>query len=163
MTPYKRIGESNGHVTVISRSDVIDGYETHKSSVDIANNRRNNLTSHHDVISIERWEMRFLGFILGICEVNAFSCYKVFAEDGEKCLRDEDLRVELALTKGLPFWAVKQRVYKAKAVFSAIMSRGTVFYIVAYRGAVMHRGVVVYKDIVACFKRVWLNELIVMI
>lgn len=28
--------------------------------------------------------MSFLGFLLGICEANAFSCYEVFAEDGEK-------------------------------------------------------------------------------
>ncbi|KAG2231650.1 hypothetical protein INT48_008244, partial [Thamnidium elegans] len=84
MTPYKRTEESNSHVTVISRPDVIDEYGTHKSSVDTANNRRDNLISYHDVISTERWEMRFLGFILGICKANAFSCYKVFAEDGEK-------------------------------------------------------------------------------
>jgi hypothetical protein len=34
------------------------------------------LTSYHDIISTERWEMRSLG----ICEANAFSCHKIYAE-----------------------------------------------------------------------------------
>jgi hypothetical protein len=50
--------------------------------VDIANNRRDYLTSYHDVISTESWEMRFLGFILGIAEANAFSFYKIFSDEG---------------------------------------------------------------------------------
>jgi hypothetical protein len=54
--------------------------------VDTANNRRDNLISYHDIISTERWEMGFLGFILGICEANAFSCYKVFADGGDKII-----------------------------------------------------------------------------
>jgi hypothetical protein len=53
-------------------------------SVDTANNRRDNLTSYHDIISTERWEMRFLGYILGICEANAFNFYKVYAEGGNR-------------------------------------------------------------------------------
>lgn len=41
------------------------------------------MISYHDVISTERWEMRFLGFFLGICEANAYSSFRVFANDGK--------------------------------------------------------------------------------
>lgn len=47
-------------------------------SVDAANNPRNNMPSYHDIISTERWEMRFSGFVLGICEANTFSAYRNF-------------------------------------------------------------------------------------
>ena len=68
----------------IQRPAVFSEYEEHKSAVDIANNRRDNLRSYHDVIATERWEMRFLAFIFGIAEANAWSCYKEFAVDGDK-------------------------------------------------------------------------------
>ncbi|CEP11427.1 hypothetical protein [Parasitella parasitica] len=51
------------------------------SSVDAANNLRDNMISCHDVISTERWEMRFISFLLGICEANAFAAYRVFSND----------------------------------------------------------------------------------
>jgi hypothetical protein len=99
---YKSIQGRDGSLTDIKRPQVVSEYEMHKSkfpfykekihiilidfvgSVDTANNRRDNLTSYHDIISNDRWEMRFLGFILGICEANAFSCYKTFADGGDK-------------------------------------------------------------------------------
>lgn len=51
-------------------------------AVDAANNLRDNLTSYHDVIKTERWEMRFFGFFLGLCEANAFSSFRKFHKDG---------------------------------------------------------------------------------
>jgi hypothetical protein len=100
---YKSVLGPSGETVMLRRPQVVGEYETHKSkskncqtknkgfiiicplgSVDTANNRRDNLTSYHDIISTERWEMRFLGFILGICEANAFSCYKVYAEEGNR-------------------------------------------------------------------------------
>lgn len=48
-------------------------------SVDAANNLRDNLTSYHDIIISERWEMRFFGFFLGICEANAFAAFRNFS------------------------------------------------------------------------------------
>ncbi|KAL0144635.1 hypothetical protein V8B55DRAFT_1429993 [Mucor lusitanicus] len=62
----------------MEQPEVVHEYETHKSSVDAANNPRNNMPSYHDIISTERWEMRFSGFVLGICEANTFSAYRNF-------------------------------------------------------------------------------------
>ena len=52
-------------------------------SVDAANNLRDNLISYYDIVSTERWDMRFFGFFLGICEANAYSSFRVFANDGK--------------------------------------------------------------------------------
>lgn len=52
-------------------------------SVDISNNRRDNLPNFHDVMKTQRWELRCLAFFLGIAEANAFSAYKYFANDGK--------------------------------------------------------------------------------
>ncbi|KAG2194272.1 hypothetical protein INT47_009682 [Mucor saturninus] len=73
---------SGGSLVAIKRPEVVDEYETHKSAVDAANNLRDNMISYHDIISTERWEMRFLGFFLGICEANAFSSFRVFGNGG---------------------------------------------------------------------------------
>ncbi|PHZ11391.1 uncharacterized protein RHIMIDRAFT_238825 [Rhizopus microsporus ATCC 52813] len=61
------------HLGVLNRS---------RGSVDAANNLRDNLTSYHDIISTERWEMRFFGFFLSLCEANAYSSFRVFSEEG---------------------------------------------------------------------------------
>jgi hypothetical protein len=93
----RRFRDDSDRIVTIKRPEVFEEYETHKSkkqmchisfsnyliiihigSVDISNNRRDYLTSYHDVISTESWEMRFLGFILGI----AFSFYKIFSDEG---------------------------------------------------------------------------------
>ncbi|ORY06858.1 hypothetical protein K493DRAFT_295811 [Basidiobolus meristosporus CBS 931.73] len=58
----------DGEVITIQRPEVLEEYETHKSSDITANNLRDNFTSYHDVISTERWKMRLYGFIPGICE-----------------------------------------------------------------------------------------------
>ncbi|CAO3621055.1 unnamed protein product [Mucor hiemalis] len=80
---------SGGNVVTITRPAVVDEYERHKSSVDAANNLRDNKISYHDVIATERWEMRFFGFFLGICEANAYSAYRVFARDGKTTSHSE--------------------------------------------------------------------------
>jgi hypothetical protein len=54
------------------------------SSVDADNNYRNNLVPYYNVISAERWEVKSLDFIPGVCEANLYSCYKVFATGGDK-------------------------------------------------------------------------------
>lgn len=41
------------------------------------------MISYHDIIITERWEMRFFGFFLGLCEANAFSSYRTFANEGK--------------------------------------------------------------------------------
>lgn len=90
--------------STVQRLEVVHEYETHKSklkstrilhctcklifiptpgSVDAANNLRDNLPSYHDIISTERWEMRFFWFILSICEANAFSAYRSFHPNGK--------------------------------------------------------------------------------
>ncbi|CEP16929.1 hypothetical protein [Parasitella parasitica] len=51
---YKNIVEPNGSVTMIKRPQIVREWEEHKSSVDTANNRRDNITSYHDVISFDR-------------------------------------------------------------------------------------------------------------
>jgi hypothetical protein len=104
---YRSVEESSGETGILCRPQVVEEYETHKSkpknnnaknkhfilafpleSVDIVNNCRSNLISYHDVVSTERWEMRFLGFILDICETNAFNCYKVFAKEGDRIVHN---------------------------------------------------------------------------
>lgn len=50
--------------------------------MDAGNNLRDNLTSYHDIIKTERWEMRFFGFFLGLCEADAFSSFRTFNIDG---------------------------------------------------------------------------------
>lgn len=55
-------------------------------TVDAANNLRDNLPSYHDIIGTERWEMRFFGFFLGLCEANAFSAYRKYAAEGDSTL-----------------------------------------------------------------------------
>jgi hypothetical protein len=90
---YKSVLEPSGETVTLHRPQVVAECRTHKSksknyqmknkgffitfplgSVDTANYRRDNLISYHDLISIERWKMRFSGLILGICEANAFCC-----------------------------------------------------------------------------------------
>jgi hypothetical protein len=99
----KSILEGSGATVTLRRLQVVGKYGTHKSkstncqmknkdfiitlalgSVDTADNRRDNLISHHDIISTERWEMKFLGFILSMCEANAFSCCKFYAEGSDR-------------------------------------------------------------------------------
>ncbi|KAG2194176.1 hypothetical protein INT46_002212 [Mucor plumbeus] len=50
-----KLAGSGGNQVTIQRPAVVDEYETHKSSVDAANNIRDNLISYHDIISTERW------------------------------------------------------------------------------------------------------------
>lgn len=88
------------------RLQVFDGYEENKfmwpiadirniivlnpfkGAVDTANNRRDNLTSFHDVMKSYRWEVRCLAFFLAIPEANAFSAYMLSALDGSKRLHN---------------------------------------------------------------------------
>ncbi|ORX92148.1 hypothetical protein K493DRAFT_303558 [Basidiobolus meristosporus CBS 931.73] len=69
LTGRRTLVGDKGEVITIQQPEVVEEYETHK----------NNLTSYHDVISTERWEMRFYGFILGICKANAYSSYCTFS------------------------------------------------------------------------------------
>ena len=80
----RRAFYEDGRRVEIQRPAVFSEYEEHKSSVDTANNRRDNLRSYHDALATERWEMRFLAFVFGIAEANAWSCYKEFAVGGDK-------------------------------------------------------------------------------
>ncbi|CEG75850.1 hypothetical protein RMATCC62417_10828 [Rhizopus microsporus] len=82
LTGEKTFKSSDGNLVTIKRPEVVDEYERHKSSVDAANNLRDNLTSYHDIISTERWGMYFFGFFLGLCEANVYSSFRVFSEKG---------------------------------------------------------------------------------
>ncbi|KAG2191723.1 hypothetical protein INT47_007988 [Mucor saturninus] len=62
----------------MTRSQVFHDYESHKSSVDANNNRRDNMISFHDIMKTYRWEARFLSFVFGIAEANSFSCFKIW-------------------------------------------------------------------------------------
>ncbi|CEP19776.1 hypothetical protein [Parasitella parasitica] len=59
------------------RPQVFEEYEVNKSSVDTNNNRRDDMISFHDVMKSYRWENRFLAFVFGIAEANAYSCFKI--------------------------------------------------------------------------------------
>ncbi|KAG2211228.1 hypothetical protein INT47_006348 [Mucor saturninus] len=74
---------SNGQSVTMTRPQVFHDYESHKSSVDANNNRRDNMISFHDIMKTYRWEVRFLSFVFGIAEANAFSCFKIWG-----CNRD---------------------------------------------------------------------------
>jgi hypothetical protein len=52
--------------------------------VDVANNRRDNMTNFHDVMRTYRWELRCLSFFLGVTEANTFSAYKYFNPGGKQ-------------------------------------------------------------------------------
>ncbi|CEG77500.1 hypothetical protein RMATCC62417_12240 [Rhizopus microsporus] len=80
LTNEKTFKSFDGNLVTIKRLEVVDEYERHKSSVDAANNLRDNLTSYHDIISTERWEMHFFGFFLGLCEADAYSSFRIFSE-----------------------------------------------------------------------------------
>jgi hypothetical protein len=72
-----------GHIHSFTRPMIFEEYELNKGAVDIANNRRDNLPSFHDVMKTYRWEIRCLSFFLAIAEANAFSAYSyVEKEDG---------------------------------------------------------------------------------
>lgn len=58
-------------------------------AVDVANNRRDNLTSFHDVMASYRWEVRCLAFFLAVAEANAFPAYKCFAHDGSEIMHSK--------------------------------------------------------------------------
>lgn len=47
------------------------------------------MVSFHDVMKTYRWEVRFLSFVFGIAEANAFSCYKIWGNNGEGILHAE--------------------------------------------------------------------------
>ncbi|ORX92457.1 hypothetical protein K493DRAFT_376874 [Basidiobolus meristosporus CBS 931.73] len=57
LTGQRTFVGDNGEVITIQRPEVVEEYETHK----------------------KRWEMRFYGFILGICKANAYSSYRTFS------------------------------------------------------------------------------------
>ncbi|ORZ18434.1 hypothetical protein BCR42DRAFT_390558 [Absidia repens] len=59
---------------------------TPNGSVDISNNRRDNLTNFHDVMRSQRWELRCLASFLGVAEADAFSAFKYFTPEGEDVL-----------------------------------------------------------------------------
>ncbi|CAO3588748.1 unnamed protein product [Absidia cylindrospora] len=82
MVAKRTFRDSSGQKVVIDRSQVFEEYETKKSAVDIANNRRDNLDNFHDVMKSYRWEVRTLAFFLGIAEANAFSAFKRFHHRG---------------------------------------------------------------------------------
>ena len=85
----KRSLYERGRLIEIERPAVFSEYADHMNAVDVANNRRDNMRSYHDVITTKRWEMRFLAFVFAIAEANAFSCYKEFAEGGDKMMHGE--------------------------------------------------------------------------
>ncbi|SAL99586.1 hypothetical protein [Absidia glauca] len=75
----RRFWDPNGKEWVeVVRPKVFDEYESYKSSVDISNNRRDNMTNFHDVMRTYRWGLRCLSFCLGVTEANAFSVFKYF-------------------------------------------------------------------------------------
>ncbi|KAG2204322.1 hypothetical protein INT47_009364 [Mucor saturninus] len=74
---------SNGQNVTMTRPQVFYDYESHKSSVDANNNRRDNIISFHDIMETYCWEDRFLRFVFGNSEANAFSCFKIWG-----CNRD---------------------------------------------------------------------------
>lgn len=41
------------------------------------------MSSYHDTIATERWEMHLFRFILGLCEANSFSSFRIFSKDGD--------------------------------------------------------------------------------
>ena len=47
------------------------------------------MVSFHDVMKTYRWEVRFLSFVFGIAEANAFSCYKIWGNNSEGLLHGE--------------------------------------------------------------------------
>lgn len=47
------------------------------------------MISFHDVIKTYRWEVRFLSFVFGIAEANAFSCYKIWGNNGNELFHAE--------------------------------------------------------------------------
>ncbi|RCH88511.1 hypothetical protein CU097_009353 [Rhizopus azygosporus] len=82
LTGEKTLKSSDGNLVTIKRPEVVDEYERHKISMDAANSLQDNLISCHDIISTERWGMRFFGFFLGLCGANAYSYFRVFSEEG---------------------------------------------------------------------------------
>ncbi|KAI8082396.1 hypothetical protein BDF21DRAFT_262057 [Thamnidium elegans] len=58
-------------------------------SVDANNNRRDNMVCFHDIMKTYRWEVRFLSFVFGIAEANAFSCYKIWGNNAEGILHSD--------------------------------------------------------------------------
>ncbi|KAL0140909.1 hypothetical protein V8B55DRAFT_1333233, partial [Mucor lusitanicus] len=58
-------------------------------SVDVANNRRDNLLNFHDVMCTQSWELRCLSFFLGVAEANAFSAFKLFHPEGSNVVHTE--------------------------------------------------------------------------
>ncbi|GAA5797971.1 hypothetical protein HPULCUR_003369 [Helicostylum pulchrum] len=52
----------------LRRPQVFEDYESQKSRIS------DNMISFHDVMKTYRWEVRFLSFVFGIAETNAFSC-----------------------------------------------------------------------------------------
>ncbi|KAG1471349.1 hypothetical protein G6F56_002171 [Rhizopus delemar] len=86
---YRYYLDRSGNQKQIRPPQVFDDYEFHKSSVDTANNRRDNMISFHDVMKTYRWDIRFLSFTLGIAEANAFSCYKIWGKNNEGMMHAE--------------------------------------------------------------------------
>ncbi|KAI8375923.1 uncharacterized protein BYT42DRAFT_614720 [Radiomyces spectabilis] len=68
--------DQDGNLREITRPQVFEDYESQRNSVDIANNRRDDLFSFHDVMRTYRWELRCLSLFLGVIEANSCSAYK---------------------------------------------------------------------------------------
>ncbi|KAI8329550.1 hypothetical protein BC941DRAFT_518695 [Chlamydoabsidia padenii] len=73
---------NTGVVVEVVRPVVFNDYETNKSSVDISNNRRDNMIGFHDVLKTQRWELGCFVFFLKI----VFSAFKHFRDEGEDVL-----------------------------------------------------------------------------
>ncbi|CAO3596944.1 unnamed protein product [Absidia cylindrospora] len=56
----RKFRDKEGTMHEVIKTQVFDDYETNKSSVDVANNRRDNMTNFHDVMRTYRWELRCL-------------------------------------------------------------------------------------------------------
>lgn len=53
------------------------------------------MISFHDVMKAYRWDVRFLSFVFGIAEANAFSCYKIWGNNSDSIVHS-DFKCRLA-------------------------------------------------------------------
>ncbi|KAK9681223.1 phosphatidylinositol-binding protein scs2 [Basidiobolus ranarum] len=94
-TPPTTQSYQGGNGQVLHCPQVFEDYESQKSSIDVNNNHSDNMILFHDVMSTYHWEARFLLFVFGIAEANAFSCYKIWGNNAEGILHS-DLKCRLA-------------------------------------------------------------------
>ena len=104
----RRVG---GELVEFQYSEVMNWYYFGRHAVDDNNNNRQGCLSFEEVFQMKDWAMRQFGFIIGLCQTNAFLAYNYFKN---KKLNEHELETKAEFTRMLAQELVNNDMYKAE-------------------------------------------------